>query len=63
MTDQTKRGLRALVVGILLILAGMALHASDSETLKAIAVLVDLMGGVLVLIGIVLGLVGLFRKS
>ena len=41
----------------------MALHASDSETLKAIAVLVDLMGGVLVLIGIVLGLVGLFRKS
>jgi hypothetical protein len=63
MTNLTKRGLRALGVGILLVIVGVAFTASDSETLTALAPLVDLAALVLMVIGVVLSVVGLFRKS
>ena len=63
MTNLTKRGLRALGVGVLLFLVGVALTASDSEGLTAIAPLVDLAALILLAIGVVLIVVGLFRKS
>ena len=63
MTNLTKRGLRALGVGVLLFLVGMALTASDSEGLTAIAPLVDLAALILMAIGVVLIVVGLFRRS
>ena len=62
MTNLTKRGLRALGVGVLLFLVGVALTASDSEGLTAIAPLVDLAALILLVIGVVLIVVGLFRS-
>ena len=63
MTNLTKRGLRALGVGALLFLVGVALTASESEGLTAIAPLIDLAALILLVIGVVLIVVGLFRKS
>ncbi len=63
MTNLTKRGLRALALGILLFLVGVAFTASDRETLTALAPLVDLASLILMVVGVVLAVVGLFRKS
>ncbi|MCF6379828.1 hypothetical protein L2K70_19620 [Nocardioides KLBMP 9356] len=63
MTVVTKRGLRAFGVGILVVVVSVALGGSDDETVHAISLLVDLMGGILILLGIVLVVAGLFRRS
>lgn len=63
MSDLTKRGIRALALGIVLLLVSVGLAAANSEGVTALVPIVDLAAGVLILIGLVLTVVGLFRRT
>ena len=63
MSDVTKRGLLALGLGIVLVILSVALNRSDNETVHAITLIVDLMGGVLIVLGVLLAVLGLFRRA
>lgn len=46
-----------------LLATSVALNRSEDETVHAIALLVDVMAGVLIVLGIALPLFGLFRRA